>query len=404
MKKNLFFLLLFATVFLAWCFNSSNQFTEIDSNNWASDEWLSIEQTFNNQIEESQYLKDIEKYISYDILSSTENKPFVSNLSLDVNFDENSSVQWWLDFSQKKVSKSHDLESRDIEFNIVAIQQKDDSEPFESSGSVTLLYQDNEMYANLHNFGLFMGEWNMVAKMYSLLWNMVVDKWVSLEINSWWIISVDTQEEIKLQHIIWTITNVLKTEDIYDSPNFLSSVAELLDTINSRIDLWISTDTLAISSVEEPKYAESNWIIQKEFTASFQWWESSFDLSFVASQKGLEFHLYNIKEFDTDLQEFKDTDSEFVFSLKETKKSEYDIIFQSTKYQQTMVDLQWDINFGDTVKVKANFIMQPLQLAEWQKISWELKGQVIRQSANGDEVIPELSWDIVLFSDLVSSL
>ena len=71
MKKNLFFLLLFATVLLAWCFNSDDQFTEIDLDNWISDGWLSVEQTFNNQIEESQYLKDIEKYISYDILSST---------------------------------------------------------------------------------------------------------------------------------------------------------------------------------------------------------------------------------------------------------------------------------------------------------------------------------------------
>lgn len=404
MKKNLFFCLSFATILMAWCTNS-DKFTEIDPNNWLSDEWLSVQQVFDNQIENAQYLKDLENYISYDILSSTENKPFTSDFSLDVKFDDNSSVQWWVDFSQKKVSKNHDLESRDIEFNVLAMEGMEDSEPFESSGSVTLLYQDNEMYANLHNFGLFMWEWNMVAKMYSLLWEMIIGKWVNLEINDWWIVSVDTKEEIKLQRMIWTITNVLKTSEIYESPNFLGSVADLLDTINSRIDLWISTNALSIKSVEDIKYSEStDWIIQKEFVASFQWWESSFDLSFVASQGSVELRLYNMKEFDTDLQEFKDLDSEFLFSLKETKKSEYDILFQSVKYQQTQADFQWNIDYDDTIKFEANFVLEPIQLIAWQKISWRVKWEVLKQSAIWDEILPVLSWDIVLFSDLISSL
>jgi len=48
---------------------------------------------FNNQIEEAQYLQDIEKYISYDVLSITENKPFKSDFSLNAKFDGNSSLQ-----------------------------------------------------------------------------------------------------------------------------------------------------------------------------------------------------------------------------------------------------------------------------------------------------------------------
>jgi hypothetical protein len=93
------------------------------------------------------------------------------------------------------------LESRDIKFNIEARQVQEDSEPFDASGSVTLLYQDNEMYANLHDFGVFMGEGNMVAKMYTLLGDMIIDRWVNLEINSGGIISVNEKEDIKLQYI-----------------------------------------------------------------------------------------------------------------------------------------------------------------------------------------------------------
>ena len=402
MKKNLLFFLSFATILLAGCFNS-NQFKEIDWNTWKSDEWLSVEQVFNNQIEKAQYLQDIEKYISYDVLSITENKPFNSDFSLNAKFDGNSSLQWGLTLSQNKISKNHDLESRDIEFNLVARELTGDSDPFEASGSVTLLYQDNEMYANFHKFWVFMWEGNMVAKMYSLLWGMVIDRRVNLEINSGWVISLDTNDA-KLQYIIWTIKNVLKTEEVYDSPNFLNSVAEFMDMINSNIDLWISTNGLAIKSVEETKYSESDWIIQKEFTASFQWAESAFDLSFTASQKWLEIHLYNIKEFDTDSQDFHDSDSEFIFSLKETKKSEYDITFQFTKSQQKIVDIQWNIDFDDTIKLNANFVLEPLQLIEWQKISWILEWNILRQSAKWDETFPELTWDVILFSDLISAL
>ena len=97
-------------------------------------------------------------------------------------------------------------------------------------------------------------------------------------------------------------------------------------------------------------------------------------------------------------------DSEFFCSLKEIKKSEYEVAFWSTKSQQKIVDIQWNIDFNDTIKFGSNFILEPLELVSGQKISWRLDGYLIKQSAKWDEVLPELSWDIVLFSDLLSSL
>jgi hypothetical protein len=53
----------------------------------------SAEQSFNNQVEEFQYIKDLQNFLSYNILSITEDKPFNSDFSFSVDFDENSSVQ-----------------------------------------------------------------------------------------------------------------------------------------------------------------------------------------------------------------------------------------------------------------------------------------------------------------------
>jgi hypothetical protein len=49
--------------------------------------------------------------------------------------------------------------------------------------------------------------------------------------------------------------------------------------------------------------------------------------------------LYNIGEYDEDVSDYIDTDSEFTFSIKEDKKSEYSVDFQSIKYEQTVADL-----------------------------------------------------------------
>ena len=61
MKKNLFVVLFFVAAFLAWC--SNNNVTKIDPEEWLLKNWVSVEQSFDNQVEEFQYVKDFEKYI-----------------------------------------------------------------------------------------------------------------------------------------------------------------------------------------------------------------------------------------------------------------------------------------------------------------------------------------------------
>jgi hypothetical protein len=40
-----------------------------------------------------QYIKDLEDYLSYDILSITEDRPYSLDFSFSVKFDKNSSLQ-----------------------------------------------------------------------------------------------------------------------------------------------------------------------------------------------------------------------------------------------------------------------------------------------------------------------
>ena len=402
MKKNLVVLFSIITIILAWCTNSDAE--KIDSENWISDEWSSVEQVFNTQIEDTQYIKDLEDYVSYDILLNTEGTPYISKISFDADFDEKSSLQWWLEFSWNNILKSKDLESMDITFDLEVRENQDNLEPIYSSWNITLLYQNDEMYANLHEIWLFMGEWNTTAKMYGLLWDMIKDKWIDLEVNNWWIIAVNKNDDIKIPYIIWTLKNILETQDVQSSADFLWSVAEMIDTINSHIDLWISTNELALISSEIEYSQLSDESIQKEFTGSFQWKDSAFDVSFIASRKWLEVHFYNIEEYDEDIQNYRDTDSEFYFSIQENKKSEYSIVFQSIKAQQKVVDLEWKIKYSDKIKYSANFILEPLEIIAWQKISWSFEWEMQKENLNNEENFPELSWEIMLFSEILWSL
>lgn len=397
MKKILFIILSFFSVLLIWCTNSDKQVTKIDPQEW--------EQLFDSQVEEFQYIKDLNNFLSYNILSLTEDKSFTSDLYLSAKFDENSSLQWWAAFSQKKTSKTHNLESADIDVNIQVQKQEDDVEPFYLSWNISLLYKDNEMYANLHNFGMFMWEGNMAAKMYTLLWDLIIDNWVDLEVHSGWIISLDENENNRLPYIIWTIKNILKSEWINeDSPNFLNGIAELIDTVNSHINLWISTNELAMIS-HEISYAElSDKTIQKDFVWVFQWKESAFDLSFIASKKWLDVHLYNIREYDEDMQDYKSLDSELLFSIQEIKKSEYSVNFQSLKSEQKIADIQWKIKYMDKVDISADFVLEPLELIAWEKISWKLDGYITKKSGEIGEDFPELTGNVLSLSELISSL
>ena len=397
MKKNLFIILSFFAVLLAWCTSSDKQVTKIDPQEW--------EQLFDNQVEEFQYIKDLDNYLSYNVESLTEDKSFTSDLYLSAKFDENSSLQWWAEFSQKKTSKTHNLETADIDVNIEAQKQEGDLEPFNLSWSISLLYKDNEMYANLHNFGVFMWEWNMAAKMYTLLWDLLIDNWVDLEVHSGWFVSLDENEDKRLPYIVWTLKNVLKSEWIKeDSPNFLGWIARLIDTVNSHIDLWISTNELTMIS-HEISYSElSDKTIQKEFVWTFQWKESAFDLSFISSKKWLDVHLYNIREYDEDMQDYKSLDSELLFSIQEIKKSEYSVNFQSLKSEKKIADIQWKIKYMDKVDISADFVLEPLELIAWEKISWKLDGYITKKSGEIDEYFPELTGNVLSLSELISSL
>lgn len=399
MKKNLFIILSLFAVSLWWCTTSDNQAANIDSQEW--------EQLFDNQVEDFQYIKDLENYLSYDILSITQDKPYSSDFSFSAKFDKDSTLQWWVDFSQKKLVKSNDLENSDIEFNLKAENSEKDVEPFDLSWSVSLLYKDNELYANLHSLDVFMWEGNMVAKMYTLLWDMIIDKRVDLEVHSGWIVEMDESDDKRLPYIVSTLKNVLKSERINeDSPNFLGWIARLIDTVNSRIDLWISTNELKMINHEISYFELWDKSIQKEFTWSFQWKQSAFDLSFVASQGWIEIHLYNIKikEYDADISDYNDTDTEFIFSLKEDKKSEYSVNFESSKLQQKVIDLKWKIKYSDTIKFSADFFMEPIELIKWEKLSWKLEWNITKKSWESDKEIPEITWEILSVTELLSSL
>ena len=397
MKKNLFIILSLFAVSLCWCTTSNNQTTNIDSQEW--------EQLFDNQVENFQYIKDLEDFLSYNILSITENKPYNSDFSFSAKFDKDSTLQWWVDFSQKKFVKSKDLETSDIEFNVKAENSQEDAEPFDLSWSVSLLYKDNEMYAQLHSLDVFMWEGNMASKMYTLLWNMVMDKRVNLEVHSGWIVEVDESDNKRLPYIVSTLKNVLKSERINeDSPNFLNGISELIDTINSRIDLWISTNELKMIN-HEISYSESkDKTIQKVFTWSFEWKDSAFDLSFVASNGWLEVNLYNIKKYNEDISDYEDTETEFKFELKENKKSEYLVEFESSKLQQKLIDLQWEIKYENGINFSANFVAEPIELIQWQKLSWKLEWNITKKSWESDKKIPEFTWEILSITELLSSL
>jgi len=395
MKKNLFIILSLFAVWLVWC-TTSKQSVEIDSREG--------EQLFNSQVEKFQYIEDLEDFVSYNVESIIENKPFTSDLYFSAKFDENSSLQWGVIFSQKKNSKTHDLENRDISINIKTQEKWTDAEPFDLSWSVSILYRDNEMYANLHDLNVFMWEGNMVAKMYTLLWDLVIDKWINLEIHSGWAITIDESEDKKLPYLVSTIKNVLKTENIESSPDFLWSLVELIDTINSYIDLWISTDELKIVNYDISYLDLWDKSIQKIFTWSFEWKNSSFDLSFLASKELLEIHIYNIKEYSEDISDYRDIDSDFILSIQEKNNSEYSILFQLLKNHQKIVDLQWILKYKDSLDFSADFVLEPLEIVSWQKISWKLDGNIIKKSWQSDKEIPELTWNILSLSELLSSL
>ena len=395
MKKKLLIIVSFLVVLLVWCDNTKT--IEIDTENWTSDEWLSIEKVFDQQMDEAQYINDLDNYLSYKVASITENKPYTSELSINADLDDKSSFQWWIEFSQKKYSKNNNYETSNIEFEVNSTKSQE--EPFEASGEIDLLYQDGDLYANMHSFELYMGEWNANAKMFSLMWDLLKDKWIDLEVSDWWVISLDTTSDAKLPYIVWTLKNVLKSEWVNeDSLNFLNGIAELIDTVNSHIDLWISTNWLKLLTKEIEYFELPDEVIQKVFTWSFQWDESEFSLSFIASKNWLQVHLYGIKNFDNIV------DSEYFFSIEENKKSEYSTEFYWIKSQQKVTNFEWKIKYSDTMEFSSDFTLNEVELIPWQKVSWKLKWNISQYNWVDDNKFPVLSEEILFLSELLSSI
>ena len=402
MKKKLIVLLSFATLLLAWCFNSENIVSnEVEADTWSVNQENQLEESFNKQIEETQYIKDINEFLSYDVESILNNKPYVWEYSLNADFDESSSIKWWLTLSLNKYVESKDVKSSDIEFVLNETESWNEN-PLNATWSLSLLYQWENMYTKIHNFELYMWEDNMSAKMYELLIDLLIDKWVDMEAGIWWVVSVDTNDS-KLENTISNLKTTLKTEDI-NSSEFLNSLSELIDTINWSIDLWISTNDLSIASAEEVKlYETENWVIQKEFIASLKWSKSEFDLSFLASKNWLIVRLYNIKNLDESTQSFVDSNGEVMLSIQDNKKSNYGVALLITQNWYTIADIQWTIDFWKTTKISAKFVLQP-ELLAWQTVSWSLNWNILKRSSKSSEKIPEISWETVKISDVLWTL
>jgi hypothetical protein len=54
--------------------------------------------------------------------------------------------------------------------------------------------------------------------------------------------------------------------------------------------------------------------------------------------------------------------------------------------------------------LSAKFELTPNNILTWEKISWDLNGSITKKSSNGKESIPELTWTILLLSELMDSL
>ena len=400
-KKTRLALIPFATLLLAWCFNW-NSVKEIDAENWVSNKWLTAEEVFNNQIEQTQYIIDLDEFLSYEILSEVEDKPYTAEYLVSAKLDQDSAIQWGLEISQNKVVKAHNLKNSEISFDVEASMESWELDPFALSWNISLLYQDEKTYANLHNFWLYMWEDNMTAKMYSLLLDMIKEKWIDLEMEEWAISSV--MDGFKLSYLVWSIENMLKEWDV-KSDTFTTRMSEFVDAINSYVDLWIYVDRLTLKSSDNFSYSElSDWSIQKSFTWSFEWTYSSFDMSFVASKKWMDVHFYNIKRIDANTQTFNDLNIENFFSIQEDKKSEYKLNFWSVNWNEKVANIEWTLKYSTPVKLSAIFELIPENILTWQKISWNIDWKFTKKASNWNETVPELTWTILLLSELLSSL
>ncbi len=390
MKKNIIIWLSLLFCFLYGCWNK--QPTPISDTNRKSENWLSINETFNKQIGNTQYISDLQDFFQLNDYENIKTK-------INAKFDEKSTLQWRFNFSKNKILIWKD-ENSEITFDIVANSTQDNKEPFETSWSLSLLYKNDEVYVQLHSFWLFMWEENIKAKMYTLLLDLVRDKRVNLEVHSSWFIQID--ENSNPEKLAENLKNILTISNENWNPDFIQNLSELIETINWYIDLWISTEDLSINSPREISYSELNgWIIQKEFTWHFKSRDSIFDLSFIANTQWISINIFNIQSKND--ENYEDLDSDFSLSIDETNKWKYKFDLESSKLKQKVIDCKWTIEYWDIVKISWNFILEPIELISGQKISWKLTWTVSKDNS-WNLKLPELTWDILLFNELLNSL
>jgi hypothetical protein len=62
------------------------------------------------------------------------------------------------------------------------------------------------------------------------------------------------------------------------------------------------------------------------------------------------------------------------------------------------------LDYKDMVKLSANFVLEPLEIVSWQIIEWKLEWNINKKSWIDDQEFPEISWEIVSISEILSSL
>lgn len=393
MKKLIIIRLILSICTIYGCWKDK---TTIDDTNRKSENWLSINDSFSEQIKNSPFILNLNNFFQ-TLYTENEEK---SNITTEINakFDEKSTLQWWFYFLKDKYSIWKD-ENSEITFDITAISTQDKKNPFETSWSLSLLYKNQEAYIQLHRFWLFMWEENVNTKMYSLLIDLIRDKRVNLEIHGNWLVKID--EKSAPQKLPENLQKIITSNEEWNL-EMLSNLSEFIETLNWYINLWISTKNLSINYSWETLYSElSNWIIQKEYTWHFKWDESIFDFSFSANKKWLNIKIFNIKSKND--ENFEDLDSDFYLFIEETSKWKYEFDLDIFKLKQKVLDCKWNIEYWDIVKISWIFILEPIELINDQKFSWRFTWKISQNSWDNLN-LPELTWNILLLNELLNSL
>jgi len=392
--KKLLPILLFVPFLLMGC---SKEIPQDIGTDWKSEEWFSAADEFNKQIEESKILSDFSNLFSITTNNLNTDESIISSISLTGTFDKSSSVQGNIAFSKETKQLANKEENSEITFDINSTPTTWNQQPLSTQWSLSLLYRDKWLYAQLHDFSLYMWEWNTTAHMYSLFADLLIDRRIDLEAWEWWIINVD-ENNITASELVYWIKSIFKSSNLTpeECNETSKNIENLLQTINSYIKLWFEPTWLTLMSKWDWIYSEfSDWTIQKSYSGLVSNSESSFIFSYVASTKWIEISIWNIT-----LEE--PLDYEIYISLT-PNKSDYNIIIKSIKSGQEVSHIEWNLKFEDTLTFQWNVLLEPLELIQWEKISGNIKWEISNIKSN-NTVLPELSWNLLLLSNVLKSI